>query len=310
MAQITFKQLEAFTAVADLGSFRRAADRLNTTQPNISTRIAALETQLGHVVMVRDAGSVRLTPMGETLLKEARNVLRAMDTLLLTANDDGLFEGTLRIGVTEMIVHSWLGSFFTALKTRFPNIDVDLTVDVSANLSRALAERRLDLALQNGPFERQTTGIETLGPLPMLWVASPRLELGTHVLSLRDLARHPILTHARGTIPYNQMQEHFAAAPEISVRHVSSSNLAACLQMTRDGLGVACLPEAMLREDLSKDTLRPLRYLWVPDALIFAARFDAETCPSFVRAAAQIAQEVAQTHAKAAILHKPTGQTP
>ena len=85
MAQISFKQLQAFVAVADLQSFRRAADRLNTTQPNISTRIAGLETQIGHSLMTRDAGSVRLTPMGEKLLLEARNVLLSMDRFLLTA---------------------------------------------------------------------------------------------------------------------------------------------------------------------------------------------------------------------------------
>ncbi|MBO9474294.1 LysR family transcriptional regulator [Shimia sp. R10_1] len=300
MAQISFKQLQAFVAVADLASFRRAADKLNTTQPNISSRISSLETQVGHRLMARDAGSVRLSPMGEKLLIEARSVLRAMDGFLLAAEDDSLFDGTLRIGVTEMIVHTWLGAFFKALKARFPNIDVDLTVDLSMNLSDAISEQRLDLALQNGPFLRTTTGNTDLGPLPMMWVGAPSLNIGTKVLSLRDLAQHPVLTHARGTIPYEQMQDHFAAFPDISVRHVSSSNLAACHQMTRDGLGVACLPEAMVREDLANGILMPLRYLWVPDALQFFARFDADTCPSFVRAAADLAQIEAQKHADAA----------
>lgn len=297
MAQISLKQLQAFVAVADLQSFRRAADRLNTTQPNISTRIAGLEGQIGHSLMTRDAGSVRLTPMGEKLLLEARNVLLSMDRFLLTAADDSLFDGTLRIGVTEMIVHTWLGEFFTALKERFPNIDMDLTVDLSVNLSRALTERRIDLALQSAPFERQISGNADLGQLPMLWVGSPKLGLSGKVLSLHDLAQHPVLTHARGTIPYNQMQDHFGAFSDVSVRHVSSSNLAACHQMTRDGLGVACLPEAMVREDLANGTFDTLRYLWVPDALHFYARYDADTCPSFVGAAADLAQQVAQVHA-------------
>ncbi len=297
MAQISLKQLQAFVAVADLQSFRRAAERLNTTQPNISTRIAGLESQIGHSLMARDAGSVRLSPMGEKLLPEARNVLLSLDKFLLTAADDTLFDGTLRIGVTEMIVHTWLGEFFAVLKERFPNIDMDLTVDLSVNLSRALFERRIDLALQSAPFDRQMSGNDDLGPLPMLWVGSPKLGLSDKVLSLHDLAQHPVLTHARGTIPYNQMQDHFAGFSDVSVRHVSSSNLAACHQMTRDGLGVACLPEAMVRDNLANGTLDTLRYLWVPDALRFYARYDADTCPSFVGAAAELAQQVAQAHA-------------
>ena len=59
--KINLKQLEAFVWVADLGSFRKAADRLNTTQPNVSSRIALLEGAMKRKLMERDAGSVRLT---------------------------------------------------------------------------------------------------------------------------------------------------------------------------------------------------------------------------------------------------------
>ena len=68
----SLKQLEALIWVGDLGSFRKAADRLNTTQPNISARIAGLETLLGVRLMERDAGSVRLTAKGQDVLGHAR----------------------------------------------------------------------------------------------------------------------------------------------------------------------------------------------------------------------------------------------
>lgn len=296
VVQITVKQIEAFVHVADLASFRRAAEKLNTTQPNISARISGLEAQLSLKLMDRDAGSVRLTPVGETLLVKARQVLRSMDEFIVSAGDDHLFDGVLRLGVTEMIVHTWLGRFLTSLKDRFPNIDVDLTVDLSANLSAALFGRSIDLALQSGPFTRQTSGSEELGFLPMIWVAAPGLGYGNAVLSLRLLAAHPVLTHAKGTLPFDQLKEHIAGSPDVTVRMVSSSNLAACLQMTRDGLGVACLPEAMVREDLAKGALMPLRYLWVPDALGFRARYDADTAPSFVAEAAKLASEIARSN--------------
>ncbi|MGR3638602.1 helix-turn-helix domain-containing protein, partial [Alterinioella nitratireducens] len=61
---LTLKQLEALVWVADLGSFRKAAAHLGTTQPNISARIAALEATLGFSLMARDAGSVEMTPRG------------------------------------------------------------------------------------------------------------------------------------------------------------------------------------------------------------------------------------------------------
>lgn len=294
MAHITLKQLEAFVQVADLGSFRRAAERLNTTQPNISARIAGLEAQLGLTVMIRDAGSVRLTPRGTALLAKARIALGAVEAVLVAAQEDGVFEGILRLGVTEMIVHSWLGPYLSALKARFPNIDIDLTVDLSANLSEALQARQIDLALQNGPFGRTVSGMVALGEYPMVWVAAAGLGIKDGVLSLRDIAAHPILTHARGTQPFEQLRIHLDAAPEVSARLVPSTNISACLQMTREGLGVACLPQAMVREDVRAGRLRILRYLWTPDALSFYARYDAETAPHYVSQAAVLAGNAAQ----------------
>ena len=57
--------------------------------------------------MQRDAGSVRLTPAGEKLLDHARRVLFAMEELVEAVEEPTLVDGILRLGVTEMIVHTW-----------------------------------------------------------------------------------------------------------------------------------------------------------------------------------------------------------
>ncbi|MGR3711605.1 MAG: LysR family transcriptional regulator [Shimia sp.] len=291
MAQINIKQLETFVQVADLGSFRRAAEKLNTTQPNVSARIASLEAQLGRKVMDRDAGSVRLTPFGETMLVKARQVVAAMDDFVASAKNDVLFDGVLRLGVTEMIAHSWLVPYLSALRARFPNIDVDLTVDLSANLSAGLFNRSLDLALQSGPFGRASAVSQPLGSFPYTWVGARSLGIGRRVLSWPDLAAHPILTHARGTLPFEQITDHMAGFDGTPARLVPSTNMSACIQMTIEGLGVACLPEIMVRQELVTGKLEALRYLWCPDALRFFARHE-DTAPYFVREAAEVAAEV------------------
>ncbi|MGR3637468.1 MAG: LysR family transcriptional regulator [Shimia sp.] len=291
MAQITLKQLETFVQVADLGSFRRAAERLNTTQPNVSARIAGLEAQLQRKLMERDAGSVRLTPFGENMLGKARQVLASMDDFVAGAGNDVLFDGVLRLGVTEMVAHSWLVPYLSALKEKFPNIDVDLTVDLSANLSEALFNRGLDLALQSGPFGRTTVQALPLGSFPYIWVASPSLGIGQKVLSWPDLAAFSILTHARGTLPFDQISDHMAGFADVPARLVPSTNMAAGIQMTIEGLGVACLPEIMVRQEVADGKLEALRYLWCPDALRFSARFE-ETAPHFVHEAAALAAQV------------------
>ncbi len=292
---VTLKQIEAFVRVSDLHSFRRAAEQLNTTQPNISARIAAFEAALGATLMERDAGSVRLTPKGAVVLDHARAVLAQMEDMLGALGDGALVQGVVRLGVTELVVQTWLGAFLGALRDRFPNVVVELTVDISANLSRALFDRSLDLTFQNGPFSRQISGTLALADYPFVWVAGPGLRLGSDRLSHDMLLHHPILTHARGTLPYDQLAAHLSKSRPARARLVPSSNLAACQQMAADGYGLACLPRAMVRDALDGGQLRALHYDWLPDPLQFSARYDAERGLGFIAEAAALAQSIART---------------
>jgi DNA-binding transcriptional LysR family regulator len=295
--RLNLKQLEAFIWVADMQSFRRAADRLNTTQPNISARIARLETELNTQLMTRDAGSVHLTDMGRELLTYARRVLDATDALIVAADQKQLVSGTLRLGVTEMIVHTWLRDYMRALKEEYPSLSVELTVDLSVNLERSLEERTLDLTLQNGPFSRLSSGETRLGSYEMIWVASPEIAPAGPA-RMDDFARHPVLTHARNTRLFDQVAAHFSQRRDLEVHLVPSSNLAACLHMTLDGMGVATLPAAMVTDEIVRGALCKLTYDWVPAPLDFYARFDAEKAPRIVGQCAAIAFKVAQIYDK------------
>jgi DNA-binding transcriptional LysR family regulator len=295
--RLNLKQLEAFVWVADLQSFRGAAERLNTTQPNISARIASLEATLATTLMTRDAGSVRLTGKGQELLSHARRVLHAADEMVAAVDQQSLIEGTLRLGVTEMIVHTWLRDYLRTLKDQYPKLSVEITVDFSVNLEKGLAERTLDLALQNEPFSRLTTGQIDIGAYDLVWVASPDLNLPDDV-TIEDLVAHPILTHARETRLYEEVAAHFATRRDLSARLVPSSNLAACLHMTVDGMGIATLPAAMVATELEQGALRQLAYDWTPAPLHFFARYDAERALGIVAEAAGVAVTIAQAYDK------------
>ncbi|PRY79514.1 DNA-binding transcriptional LysR family regulator [Yoonia maritima] len=300
--RLNLKQLEAFVWVADMQSFRRAAERLNTTQPNISARIASLEGALNTQLMTRDAGSVRLTRKGQELLSHARRVLDATEALVVAADQKGLLSGTLRLGVTEMIVHTWLRDYLRALKDDYPNLVVELTVDLSVNLEKGLAERTLDLALQNGPFSRMSSGEITLGSYDMVWVAAPEIAPGG-IATAEDLAQHPILTHARNTRLFEEVSAHFAMQRDLDVRLVPSSNLAACLHMTLDGMGIATLPRAMVAGELARGALCEIRYDWSPAPLDFYARYDAERAAHSVVACADAAVRVARHYDQKNLLY-------
>ncbi len=291
MAGITIKQLEALVQVADHGSFRKAATNLNTTQPNISSRIAVLEQTLDAKLMKRNSGNIELTPLGAELLVKARRVISSVDEFLVTANKKDLFDGILRLGVTEMVVHSWLTQFLSSFYARYPNVQLDLTVDLSTNLTTALESNAIDLALQNGPFKTESSAAIKIGTYRWVWVAAPTL-LNANKTEPFRLTTHPILTHAKETLSVKQLAAHFE---DQAVRYVPSSSLSACLKMATDGLGVACLPEAMIDESVNENRLTKLDYQWVPDSMKFFARYNADRVNYVVEDAVNLAKEASAT---------------
>lgn len=289
----TLKQLEALVWVADLGSFRKAAQRLNTTQPNISSRIAALESTLGVVLMQRDAGSVRMTARGTEILTAARAVLRASEALITTAERLDLVADRLRLGVTELVACTWLHAFLRRLKDAYPGIVVELTVDLSRNLDQQLSSAELDLTLQSAPFSHPVSGEIDLGNFPYVWVAAIEFQdtlAGRHTLA--DLVPHTVMTHARHTEAYAELAEYAGKAGLAPARFVASNSLASCVQMAADGLGVALLPAALARSGYAAKPLMIVDVDWTPTPLRFAARFQAERARQFIKDAADIAAEV------------------
>ena len=96
--------LQAFLAVAESGSFSRAAEKIYLTQPAISKRIAALERQVGARLFDRIGRGIRLTEAGEVLLIRARAVLKELEDVKLSiANLSGTIAGELSLATSHHI---------------------------------------------------------------------------------------------------------------------------------------------------------------------------------------------------------------
>ena len=295
-SQITLKQLEAFVCVVDMGSFRKAAAVLGTTQPNISNRISTLEDSIGIILMHRDAGSVRLSEKGELLLAAARQVLWNAEAFLEVAERQDLIADRMRLGVTELIASTWLHVFLRRFREVYPSVAVELEVELSTGIEQKLAAGQIDLALQTGSFLHETTDSLALGTYPYIWLAPPGLagRIGPRI-KLAGLLQAPVLIHARHTLASKELLK-IAETRKLNTDHiVFSSSLSSCVQMAIDGMGAALLPAALVREQLETGTLVELECDWHPKPLEFFARFDGAKVPRFVEAAARMAVEVAES---------------
>ncbi len=291
---MNLKQLETFLLVATLGNFRKAAERLFTTQPAVSTRIASLENELGVRLFERSPGSVRLTAKGQELLPYAEKVLRSAENLRERAGDTSSISGVLRLGVSETIVHTLLPLFLARLHEAFPKVAVDLTVDITLNLRNELVARSLDLAFLMGPVSESSIANYHLCTFPLVWAASPKLDLPKRKrLGEADLVRFPIITYARHTRPFAEVQTRLREAAEDPPRIFASTSLAACLRMTLDGIGIGTLPLHMIEKELAAGSLRKISCTWVPSDLGFTASYPVEPWSPLVEQAALLAQKVA-----------------
>ncbi len=271
---MNFKRIEAFLWVAKLRSFSKAAEQQCTTQPAISSRITALEEELDVKLFDREGNSkVLLTPKGHELLPYAEKLVYLSKEFTSTANNEAAFSGLLRLGVSETIAHSWLSAFLQNFQKDMPNVQVELTVDVSVTLAELLASGLLDIAFLVGPLSDPLITSDALVTNKLVWVASPSLGINVEEQSLSDLSRFPVITYARNSVPYNEIKREFAKCSEYPTRIFASSSLAACRRMVLDGIGVAALPYDVIKPDIYAARMCLIKTTWKPSDLTFTASY-------------------------------------
>jgi LysR family hydrogen peroxide-inducible transcriptional activator len=144
----TLRQLQYVRAVAELRSFRRAAEACGVSQPALSVQVAQVEELLGSPLFERGQRQVLLTPAGELLLGRIRALLVDADALVEAARRAGdPLAGTLRIGVIPTVAPYLLPRVAPALRAAFPRLDVYWTEDKTPVLAERLAGGRLDAML-------------------------------------------------------------------------------------------------------------------------------------------------------------------
>ena len=113
---VTIKQIEAFHAVATLGSVVAAADHLSLVQSTVSKRLVELEAVIGAPLFERGPRTVLLTRRGQSVLSLAAEMLRLEAQFREEAGGPIIFRGRFRFGVTELVALSWLPRLIVAMK--------------------------------------------------------------------------------------------------------------------------------------------------------------------------------------------------
>ncbi|WP_422845906.1 LysR family transcriptional regulator [Acidovorax sp. M2(2025)] len=152
MRNLNLDQLQTLIAIADLGTFAAAAQALHLAPPTVSLHIKELESRLDAELVVRGRRQAELTPAGEVLVQQGRQLLLAADDLVerVQRRASGR-EGVVRVGVSAGVSTHLLPRMLEALAQRSPGVEIRLEAVGSAESMQRLKAGTLDVAIVASP---------------------------------------------------------------------------------------------------------------------------------------------------------------
>ncbi|QEE42387.1 MULTISPECIES: LysR family transcriptional regulator [unclassified Methylobacterium] len=252
----TLKQFEALRWIALLGSFERAADRLNTTQSSVSKRIHELEASLGTPLFDRSQRGARLTEKGKSILAIGEEMLALRDRAVAVATSRTTLIRHLRFGVTELTALTWLPQLVAELRATYPNIVLEPEVEQSTTLFDNLKSGALDFIVTPDVFRQPGFRSVALASVRSAWMCSPVLLRDRGVVELAELAQFSILTQGNRSgsgVVFDQ----WLHACGVSLPHMIQSNsFVAIVGLTLAEVGISYLPERCFDGLIERERLR------------------------------------------------------
>lgn len=304
---IDLRNIETFFWAAALGSLRAAAEKLGTTQPAVSQRIAALELALGVKLFDRAARGVRLTAKGQELLAHAEQLIQARNGMIDAARDSAAMSGRLNLGVAETIVQTWLPELIAEIHMAYPDLTLEIEVDTSEMLQSYLMSRRIDLAFLMGPVLEPRVANRPLCTYPLAWIAKPGLYSSEKSVSLATLSALPVITYGSNSAPYRQVRDILQRYRFPAPRMYGSASLSMIARMALDGIGTAVITPVFLGAEIERGELEILNVDADPlNDLHFTASWIDGPDSHAARVITHMAQKIARNSAGNVLVATPT----
>jgi LysR family hydrogen peroxide-inducible transcriptional activator len=243
-------QLRYFCAIAETGSFSRAAEQCHVAQPSLSQQILKLEAELGARLFDRLGRTVRLTDLGKTFLPRARAVLRELEAAKgdVRERKDSI-SGPISVGVIPTVAPYFLPPHLTLFTRQFPQVQLTVVEEITPVLLERLRASTVDVALLALPIRGHEFDALPLLTERLFAVLPRKHQLANRdSVSLKDLRKEPFLLLRDG----HCFRETAVAACDrarVSPQIIfESGQFSSILSMVGTGMGVSIVPEMAIEK--------------------------------------------------------------
>jgi len=241
-------QLRYFVAVAEEGSFSRAAARVRVAQPSLSQQIRKLEAEVGQPLFDRLPRSVVLTEAGHCLIDYARKILSSIDDARRCVCElKGEIGGKLAVGAIPTIAPYVLPKLVGKFQEHYPAVTLEIIEDVTDGITRRIEAGELDVALASTCQPSPTLRRESLGNEPLLALVPEGHPLAKKTqVEMDDLkSQRFLLLHEMHCLSrqVHHLLESRHLQPEIAL---AGSQLGTIANMVAAGIGVSIVPQLMV----------------------------------------------------------------
>ncbi|MCP5418949.1 MAG: hydrogen peroxide-inducible genes activator [Gammaproteobacteria bacterium] len=264
---MTLTELRYIVAVARERHFGRAAESCFVSQPTLSVAVRKLEDELGVQLFERGTGEVATTPVGQSIVDQARRVLEeaAVITRIAHQGQDEL-DGVLRLGVIYTIGPYLLPWLIPLLRRKAPRMPLQIEENYTGVLAERLRQGELDILILSLPFTRPGVLVEALyeEPFVVLLPKGHRLERET-AIDAHQLSYEDLLLLGAGNCFRDQVLEvcpecgRAGSSAESMQKTLEGSSLETIRLMVASGMGVTVLPQTSIRVPTYSEELVSVR---------------------------------------------------
>lgn len=251
--------LRLFAAVVRTGSFSRAAEALNISQPAISKSVRDFELQVGCRLLDRWPGGARPTREGEILARHAEALFaaeRAAEKELLSLRN--LDSGSLRIGASTTIASYMMSEYLGSFHRKYPAIDLHLWSANPRDIADRMAAREIEIALVEGPMEDQNLRTEVWRIEELKLIVSPFHPFASckSPIDCVALEQESLIVRELGSGTREVVSQALAARGIEPKGTFEIGSTEAIKQAVAAGLGVSILSTAAVADQVELDRLK------------------------------------------------------